>query len=61
MDTINNPLPAKFASIDQAAEVLHCCRITVIKRINEGQINAIKNGRKWLIPLTEFDRLAKVG
>lgn len=61
MNTPTNTLPSKFATPEQAAEVLHCCRMTVIKRINEGQIKAIKNGRKWLIPLTEFDRLSQVG
>ena len=48
-------------NIDQVAEMLRLCRITVFRYIKSGKINAIKIGREWRIKQDEIDRIMKEG
>ena len=47
----------KMYNIDQVAEMLRLCRITVFRYIKSGKIKAIKIGREWRIKQEEIDRI----
>ena len=51
----------KMYNIDQVAEMLRLCRITVFRYIKSGKIKAIKIGREWRIKQDEIDRIMREG
>ena len=51
----------KMYNIDQVAEMLRLCRITVFRYIKSGKIKAIKIGREWRIKQEEIDRIMREG
>ena len=51
----------KMYNIDQVADMLRLCRITVFRYIKSGKIKAIKIGREWRIKQDEIDRIMREG
>ena len=51
----------KMYNIDQVAEMLRLCRITVFRYIKAGKIKAIKIGKEWRIKQDEIDRIMREG
>ena len=51
----------KMYNIDQVAEMLRLCRITVFRYIKSGKIKAIKIGKEWRIKQDEIDRIMREG
>ncbi len=51
----------KMYNIDQVAEMLRLCRITVFRYIKSGKFKAIKIGKEWRIKQDEIDRIMREG
>jgi excisionase family DNA binding protein len=47
----------QFYSVSASARLLSVCRITIYRRINDGEIPSIRLGRKVLIPAAFIDGL----
>ena len=50
-------LLSRCYTVDEVAQVLRCCRKTVERRLEKGDIVGIKIGRMWRIYATEIARL----
>jgi excisionase family DNA binding protein len=48
-------------TILEVAELLNVSRITIVRKINNGTINAVKIGKGWRISSGEVDRIMKNG
>ncbi|MFH1412440.1 MAG: helix-turn-helix domain-containing protein [bacterium] len=44
----------EYISVKELADLLHISRQAIVKKINNGQIKAIKIGKNYAIPKTEF-------
>jgi excisionase family DNA binding protein len=47
----------QFVTINQAAEMLHVSRVSLYRRINDGELPSILFGRKRLIPASFLKEL----
>jgi excisionase family DNA binding protein len=50
-------LEVRFLLVKEVAQILRCKRQAVYKLITLGKIRAIKVRGKWLIPVSEMNRL----
>ena len=49
--------PKKYLSVPQVAKILGISRIAVFKRVQKGQIKAIRIGRQYAIPVQSLNNL----
>lgn len=42
-------------TIAETALLLRCCKRTVMRRIQDGDIKAHRVGRSWRVPITQFE------
>lgn len=50
-------IPTRFYTTGDLARILAVRPKTVRTWIEDGQVNAVKVGRQWRIPMSELDRL----
>lgn len=48
-----------FMTVKQVAETLECSRINIQKHIENGNIEAVKPGKEWLIHRLEVERFKR--
>ena len=58
MAQLTNPTNhSDYYSINELAEALGVCRLTVSRMIRRGVIDAIKVGKTWRIPKSELNKI----
>ena len=55
-DRLNDKTERQF-STKEACDILHVCKTTLWKKVNEGEIKPIKVGRRVLYPESEINKL----
>ena len=53
------PLPRRFYTVAEAAEVLRMSKATVYRRVQDGELRAVRIGHRVVIPVAVLDALVK--